>query len=244
MIVYQGTKRGLTSSETTMEDTHVWTMNADGGNRREVGGAIDNRQGSPEWSEDGASVYFTVQERGNVRLYRLPMNDSKPEVIINDRGIVGSWSLGRNGSVAYSFVAPRDSAQLYLRTNSGAKQLTNLNQTTLGSRQIAEVESFTFRSFDGLEVEAFLTKPPGMTANAKHPMITMIHGGPHGQQGPVFNSKAQVYAARGWAVLMVNYRGSTGYSQRFADAIFRDQNCRITTIIWRSNSARSRIRKV
>jgi dipeptidyl aminopeptidase/acylaminoacyl peptidase len=115
-------------------------------------------------------------------------------------------------------------AQLYLRANGATKQLTNLNQTTLGSRQIAEVESFTFQSFDGLEVEAFLTKPLGMTANSKHPMITVIHGGPHGQQGPAFNSKAQVYAARGWAVLMVNFRGSTGYGHKFADAIFRDQN--------------------
>ncbi len=224
MIVYLGTKRGLTSSETTMEDTHVWTMNADGSNRREIGGAIDNRQGAPEWSEDGSAVYFTVQDRGNVRFYRLPAPGSKPEVVINDRGSVGSWSVGRNGSVAYSFAAPRDLAQLYLRANGATKQLTNLNQTTLGSRLIAEVEALTFQSFDGLEIEAFLTRPLGMTADSKHPMITVIHGGPHGQQGPMFNSKAQVYAARGWAVLMVNFRGSTGYGQKFADAIFRDQN--------------------
>jgi dipeptidyl aminopeptidase/acylaminoacyl peptidase len=52
----------------------------------------------------------------------------------------------------------------------------------------------------------------------------MIHGGPHGQQGPAFNSKAQVYASHGLATLMVNYRGSTGYGQKLADAIFRDQD--------------------
>ena len=52
----------------------------------------------------------------------------------------------------------------------------------------------------------------------------MIHGGPHGQQGPSFNVKAQVYAAHGYGVLMVNYRGSTGYGQKFADAIFNDQD--------------------
>ena len=52
----------------------------------------------------------------------------------------------------------------------------------------------------------------------------MMHGGPHGQQGPAFNAKAQVYAAQGWATLMVNYRGSTGYGQKLADAIFSDQN--------------------
>jgi dipeptidyl aminopeptidase/acylaminoacyl peptidase len=52
----------------------------------------------------------------------------------------------------------------------------------------------------------------------------MIHGGPHGQQGPAFNQKAQIYATEGWAALMVNYRGSTGYGQKLADAIFKDQN--------------------
>jgi dipeptidyl aminopeptidase/acylaminoacyl peptidase len=52
----------------------------------------------------------------------------------------------------------------------------------------------------------------------------MIHGGPHGQQGPAFHFKSQFYAARGWATLQVNYRGSTGYGQKFTDAVFGDQN--------------------
>jgi dipeptidyl aminopeptidase/acylaminoacyl peptidase len=52
----------------------------------------------------------------------------------------------------------------------------------------------------------------------------MIHGGPHSQQGPAFNHRAQAYAGRGWAALMVNYRGSTGYGQAYSNAIARDQN--------------------
>ena len=47
--------------------------------------------------------------------------------------------------------------------------------------------------------------------------MVVIHGGPHGQQGPAFNFRNQVYARRGWATLMVNFRGSTGYGQAFAD---------------------------
>jgi len=73
-------------------------------------------------------------------------------------------------------------------------------------------------------VQGFLTLPLGRTASSKHPLIVEIHGGPHGQQGPDFNGKAQVFAAHGYAVLMVNYRGSTGYGQKFADAIFKDQD--------------------
>jgi hypothetical protein len=56
----------------TMEDTHVWVMDASGGNRRDAGRAIDNRQGRVAWSPEGDALYFTVQERGNTRLYRLP----------------------------------------------------------------------------------------------------------------------------------------------------------------------------
>src|SRR5207302_8304593 len=76
-IVYQATKRGLTDLETTMEDTHVWLMDADGNNRRELGAAIDNRQGEPGWSGAGQEVMFTVQERGSVRLYRMPVAGGK-----------------------------------------------------------------------------------------------------------------------------------------------------------------------
>src|SRR4030095_6346822 len=92
-------------------------------------------------------------------------------------------------------------------------------------KQIADVESFTFISNDNkYEVEAFLTKPLGMNETSKHPMIGVIHGGTTGQPGPAYNFKNQVYAARGWATLLVNYRGSTGYGQKFSDAVFGDQN--------------------
>ena len=97
--------------------------------------------------------------------------------------------------------------------------------TLLRGKQLADVEAFTFVSNDNkFDVEAFLTRPPGCTDTAKCPLIVNIHGGPHGQQGPAFNFKNQVYAARGWATLMVNYRGSTGYGQAFTDAVFADQN--------------------
>ena len=225
-IAYQATKRGLTDLETTMEDTHIWLMNSDGSNRRELAQMIDNRQGSPAWSNDGSAVYFTVLERGNVRLYRLPVAGGQPEVVINDRGSVGAWSLAKDNLVAYAFSGPSDLAQLFVKSGGASpRKLTDLNSNVLSGKQIAEVESFTFISNDNkYTVEAFLTKPLGMTATSRHPLIVNIHGGPHGQQGPSFNLKNQVYAAKGWATLMVNYRGSTGYGQAFTDAVFGDQN--------------------
>jgi dipeptidyl aminopeptidase/acylaminoacyl peptidase len=225
-ILFRGTRRGLTDRETTMEDAHVWVMNADGNDRREIGAVIDNRQGLPRWAPDGNSVYFTVQERGSNYLVHLPISGDKPEYVAKERGAVGSFSVGKDGTIAYSFASPRDVNQLYLKTgNAAPRKLTDLNKDPLAGKQIADVESFTFISNDNrFEVEAFLTKPLGMTATSKHPLIVNIHGGPHGQNGPAFNSRNQVYAARGWAVLNVNYRGSTGYGQKFADAVFGDQD--------------------
>jgi dipeptidyl aminopeptidase/acylaminoacyl peptidase len=216
-ILFLGTKRGLTDLETTMEDTHVWTVDADGSNRREIGKDIDNRQLAANWSPDGKSIYFALQERGQVRLLRIPREGGKAERVVEREGRIGSYSLSRTGRLAYSFTTPEDLAQLYV----DGKRMTSLND--LG--EVAKTESFRFLSNDHkYEVEAFLTKPLGMTATSKHPMIVVIHGGPHGQQGSVFTFRNQVYATRGWAVLQVNYRGSTGYGQAFADAVFRDQN--------------------
>ena len=236
-IAFLATKRDLTSSETTMEDTHVWVMNADGTNRVEIGASIDNRQGAPQWSADGQSIYFSVQERGSTKLMRasIPPATAKaialqePVSVIADRGTLGSWSVAKD-SVAFSFARPDSPADLFLiEGRTTPKQLTRLNREFLSTKMLGQVESFTFKSFDGTEIEAFLTLPakPANQPEAglpKAPLIVMMHGGPHGQQGPAFNSKAQVYAGLGWATLMVNYRGSTGYGQKLTDLIFKDQN--------------------
>lgn len=224
-LAFAGTTRPLTSSETTMEDTHVWVMNADGSGRREIGRAIDNRQGAPRWSPDDGHIYFTVQERGNVKLMRLPAAGGMPQPVVAERGSVGGWSIARR-VVAFALSTPESPADLHVKSMGGTQQLTTLNRDVFAGRTVAPVEAFTFRSFDGTEIEAFLTHPVASPTaeRAAAPMIVMIHGGPHGQQGPAFNQKAQIYAAQGWAALMVNYRGSTGYGQKLTDAIFRDQN--------------------
>jgi len=224
-IAYLGTKRELTSSETTMEDTHVWIMNADGSNRRDLGQAIDNRQRAPRWAPDGKSIYTVVQVRGSSHLYRVPIDGSKPMVVIGDEGSVESWALTPSGGVMYGFSSPSEPATLRERMTDGStRDIMKLNAALLAQRRIAPVEAVNFKAKDGLPVEAYLTMPLNHAPNQKYPMVLSIHGGPHGAQGPAFNDKAQIYATHGFATLMVNYRGSTGYGQAFADAIFGDQN--------------------
>ena len=243
-IIFLGTKRGLTDLETTMEDTHVWIINTDGTGRRELGAPLDSRQSNATFSPDGASVYFTALDRGSVHLHRATVAAGTIETVIGDLGAVGGYAIAKSGSIVYTFGSPRDLPQLFIRDMSppapmrkgvppgskvmglgGARALTNLNQEALLGVEIAPVQSATFTSADfKFEVEEFLTLPLGKTADSKHPMIVMIHGGPHGQQGPAYNFKSQFYAGQGYATLQVNYRGSTGYGQKFADGVFGDQN--------------------
>ena len=224
-IAFLGTRRGITDLETTMEDTHVWRMDADGANRREIGKVIDNRQGQPQWSSDGNWIYFTVAERGESHLVRVPSAGGAAESIAGAKGRIGNWSIRKTG-LAYAFTGASDLSELYLKTGSdAAKQMTDLNSSVLAGKKLGGVEPFTFVSNDfKYEVEAYLTKPAEFREDGKYPLIVVIHGGPHGNQGAEFNFKNQVYASRGWATLMVNYRGSTSYGQRFADAVYGDQN--------------------
>jgi dipeptidyl aminopeptidase/acylaminoacyl peptidase len=223
-IAFLGTTRGLTDRETTMEDTHAFVIDSDGTNRREIGAAIDNRQHFLHWAPDGSSIYVTYQERGNNHLARLSLSGGQPETLVDGDVAAGDYSVGKDGAIALSLATRMDLAELYLKT-SALSQLTSLNSDVLAGKSIAQVESFRFVSNDNkFQVEAFLTKPLGMTATSKHPMIVNIHGGPHGQNGPAFNFKNQAYAALGLAVLQINYRGSTGYGQKFADAVFGDQD--------------------
>ena len=224
-IAYEGTKRGLTNLETTMEDTHIWVVDADGANRHELT-SIDNRHGDPIWSPDGRSIYFDVQERGYTRLYRANADGSgKPEVVAGENGSVAAFSTAAN-RIAFAMAAPDSPSDLYLKEGSApALRLTELNKDLFTSKKVEKVEAFQFISNDHKwTVEAFLTYPANFEPQKKYPLIVNIHGGPHSQQGPAFNLKNQVYSSRGWASLMVNYRGSTGYGQAFTDAVFADQN--------------------
>jgi len=222
-IAFQATKRPLTSSETTLEDTHVWIMNRDGSDAIEVGGGIDNRQGPPRWSADGGSLYFHVIERGSGRLYQQTISGGRAQAVAGEDGGVTSWSVVGN-TIAYALHTPGDLPQLYTKVGGVPRQLTDLNSELRRTRRTAEVKELTFTSFDGLPVQAFVTMPIGWVANRKYPLVVRIHGGPHSMQTGFFDHKAQAYAAHGFATLMVNYRGSIGYGQRFIDAIIGDQN--------------------
>ena len=102
------------------------------------------------------------------------------------------------------------------------QRLSAHNDSLTRSSLLVEPQEFTCKSFDGTEIQGWLMKPIGWREDRKYPLILSIHGGPHGMYGYAFNPTFQVYAARGYAVLYLNPRGSSGYGQKFSDGTINE----------------------
>jgi dipeptidyl aminopeptidase/acylaminoacyl peptidase len=225
MLAYLAGVRPLTTQESSAAEPHVWVVPAGGGQARQLAGSLDRRARSVQWAPDEASVYFTVEDHGNAVLYRVGSDDRGLRTVVSEPGGVHDVSVGPSKRLAYTLSTPAAPAEVYVRDGEEApRPLTHLNRDLLAARDVSPAEPFDFASFDGTRVQGFLTPPLRREDGRKYPVILRIHGGPHGQQGPGFDLKSQVYAARGYAVVMVNYRVSSGYGQKFSDGTINDQN--------------------
>lgn len=102
------------------------------------------------------------------------------------------------------------------------RRVSGHNDVFARSMRLTLPEEVNFKSFDGTEIQAWLMKPLGFRDDRKYPLILSIHGGPHGMFGWSFNPAFQVYAARGYGVLFLNPRGSSGYGQKFSDGTLNE----------------------
>ncbi len=108
--------------------------------------------------------------------------------------------------------------------NHTADQLSHINDALLAKVAMQPVESFWFAGAGGTKVQGFLLKPPNFVPSAKYPVKFLIHGGPQGQWGDEWSYRwnAELFAADGYVVIMINPRGSTGYGQAFVDGVNKD----------------------
>jgi dipeptidyl aminopeptidase/acylaminoacyl peptidase len=104
------------------------------------------------------------------------------------------------------------------------RQLSHLNDTVLTQVSMPPLESFWFTGARGEKVQGFLVKPPDFDPNKKYPVKFLIHGGPEGEWGDDWSYRwnPELFAANGYVVVMINFHGSTGYGQKFIDAINGD----------------------
>jgi dipeptidyl aminopeptidase/acylaminoacyl peptidase len=248
LIAYTATQRDITTIDSVAEDTHVWVVDAAGSNRRELPGEQDRRARSPRWSRDSKTLFFLAGSRGLTRIHSIALScsgtdclgtfPSTPEPSTkDDRGSyvtpgfpnvfqISNFSVNSTTTPIFAFTLtdPAHPGEVWVGLpgrNETVLRLSGHNDG-VGSFQLAEAESMVFKSLDGTSVQGWIMKPLGWREDRKYPMILSIHGGPHGMFGYAFNPTFQVYAARGYAVLYLNPRGSTGYGQKFSDGTLNE----------------------
>lgn len=178
---------------------------------------FDVSVGQPRWSPDGSEIWFTASDRTYQSLYAYSMagrNYSKRSANV----LVGGVSPDARGTrLALVLDTPQMPPEVYVQEGSSwaPKQLTTTNPW-LSERRLGESRVITWKSKDGREVEGVLLLPVGYSAGQKVPLLVSAHGGPTGVHTNGFKggtSPGQTWAARGWAVLYPNPRGSTGYGE-------------------------------
>ena len=190
------------------------------GDTREVDANFDRSAEKIAWDADGKGLLLTTEDVGQVRLFHLDLASGTTKAL-TDQGHVADFD--RAGK---TLVIAKDDLQhpddLYLRDAKGLwTQLTFVNADTLKPLAFSAAEQFTFQGWNGETVHGYVVKPKDFQAGKRYPTAFLIHGGPQGSFGNSWSYRwnPQTYASRGYAVVMIDFHGSTGYGQAFTDAI-------------------------
>jgi dipeptidyl aminopeptidase/acylaminoacyl peptidase len=181
------------------------------------------------WSSDGKTLYSSADNLGQHSLFAIDAATGAVRTVVKD-GTVASPSVvaGPKGAdrIVYSldtFVMPAELFSINA-DGTGTRQLTNINRDKVAAARMGKPEQFTFEGANGDTVYAYVLTPADFDATKKYPVAFLIHGGPQGSFGNHFHYRwnAQAYAGAGYAAVLVDFHGSTGYGQPFTDAIRGD----------------------
>ncbi len=212
---------GYDDNNYTSHLSSLYLMASTGGGKKLLAGDLPNSPSGVTWSPDGTGVYYTMAEKGESNLYSVT-TAGKIQKITSGVHYLSGLSLADNGQVATtvsSFHKPGDLLTFNLKDPGNMKLLVDVNADVLSDVKLGEVEELWFKSPDGLDLQGWLIKPAEFEPGKKYPMLLYIHGGPWAMYSVRFNWAWQNFAAKGYAVLYMNPRGSTGYGQDFVNGI-------------------------
>jgi dipeptidyl aminopeptidase/acylaminoacyl peptidase len=189
---------------------------------------FDRRVGSFVWARMSNGIWFSAENEGESPIYWLRFNQAKPELKVH--GHNDDLTIPNDGSGLYftrmSIRGPNEIYRQEIETDDLLEpiQLTHLNEALLSQVSTQPLEPFWFSGAANQKVQGFLVKPPNFDAAKKYPVKFLVHGGPEGAWGDSWSYRwnAQLMAASGYVVLMINFTGSTGYGQKFTQAIQGD----------------------
>ncbi|HWQ88023.1 S9 family peptidase [Brevundimonas sp.] len=191
------------------------------GRTRQIAADWDRSADSLQWSADGNTVYVTAGDVGQTRIFAIDTRNGAV-VPVTGPGHVSAFAQTPSG-----FVFAQDSltrpSELYVKTFRGRempRRITNVNPQ-LDGQVFGEPEQFSFAGWNGETVHGYVIKPAGYVEGRKYPVAFLIHGGPQGSFGNSWSYRwnPETYAGAGYAVVMIDFHGSTGYGQAFTDSI-------------------------
>ena len=197
------------------------------GRHREVDPDWDRSPGRLRISADGRTLYATADDRGERPLFAVDVAAGTVRRVVGG-GNIGDFSIAAGVTVVErdTLGAPPDLYAVAQAESTGADaaqlvRLTAVNQEKLKDVEFASAQVFRFAGWNGETVQGTVVKPAGFEAGRKYPVAFLIHGGPQGSWLDEFHFRwnPQTYAGAGFAVVTIDFHGSTGYGQAFTDAI-------------------------
>ncbi|HEY4423424.1 MAG TPA: S9 family peptidase [Pyrinomonadaceae bacterium] len=182
---------------------------------------IDRGVSSPKFTSDGKAIQFLVTDDRSVYPMKANLAGGAAQRLLNPPVVIGNWNFNGGRAVAISG-ADTKAGEINVWEGNSLRQLTHQNDALFAELDLGATEEVNFQSKDGTQVGGLLTYPVGYVKGTKVPLLLRIHGGPNAQDQHTFSAERQFFAANGYAVLAVNYRGSAGRGQKFSRAIFAD----------------------
>ncbi len=178
--------------------------------------------GDITWSADGRNLSFVVSDDRVAYVGRVPAAGGQVEKVTSGRQIVSRPARRTDQTFALLMSTSTSAKEVYSFESGALRRLTHQNDALFGELQLAATEDFTSKSKDGTEVHSVVVKPASFASGRRYPALLIIHGGPNGQDGHDFSFDRQLFAANGYVVLSVNYRGSSGRGSAYQKAIAAD----------------------
>ena len=169
------------------------------------------------WSKDGRSIHFTANMGTHTQVLKVDVASKQVAQITRGDHALGGWSYSDDNAVHVFMLntGARPSEVYTLSAGGTPKRVTAVFDEDLARFKVSRQARITWKGADGATVDGLLNYPVDYVAGQKYPLIVMTHGGPAASDKFGFATDIQVYAAKGYAVLRPNYRGSTGYGDKF-----------------------------
>jgi dipeptidyl aminopeptidase/acylaminoacyl peptidase len=194
------------------------------GKERVLTEAWDRSPGEYSWSQDGKTILCTADNLGNHSLFAIDVASGAVKTLVEKGTSAAPQQAGTH--VVFGHDTLRLPVELMSVPLAGGAPtpVTKINAARVAAARMGDFEQFSFTGAKGDKVYGFLVKPADFEPGKKYPVAFLIHGGPQGSFGDHFHYRwnPQAYAGRGYAAVMVDFHGSTGYGQAFTDAIRGD----------------------